>query len=323
MDAAPSNKTTVVKPNVDPRFLSKEYGPGGNDGEYFDDVYAEPVLDENGGSLVVGMHTINLNYEDILYSIQVVYRLANGSLFHAPRHGNPSGAFSVNIRLGPREHVTRLEGLYNGSVINQLSVSTASPDNVRKTYGPYGTPALLRFSSSGHIIGFTGRTYKNMWNYFGIYKLQKINKTKLIGPGKGGSPFDDMNDLKIPPVLRLASLTIWHGDYIDGLQTRQTLLGGSTRVGKVFGGQDSTLSTTITLKEGEIIEHVDMCADDYISMLTFTIKESMTGLTKVVGPFGKGGNSTFSMYGNILGLYGYSGDLIDNLGFYFIPPRGY
>ena len=315
-----SESTSISSPDeslIGGRWPVKQYGPGGNNGDYFDDVAS--VKDETGQSLVTGIHLINISYGDIIDSIQVVYILANGSLYQAPRQGNATDKFTV-IHLAPEEHVTLIETLHNGSLINQLTITTVGPD-VRKIYGPFGTPALLQASMEGYIIGFFGRS-TNILTFLGVYKLDELKKSEVFGPGTGGSPFDDEINFLVPPVLQFSSLTVWHDSYVSGIQAEYLLLGGSKKLGKIYGEKGATISSTISLGGGDIIKHVEVRPDRdrqnaYISMITFTLQRRV-GTTEVVGPFGTVGETSYTLDGNILGFHGRDGDYIDRLGFYYI-----
>ena len=295
----------------------KSPGQGGGFGTPFDDVadFNEPDV-----SPIIGIHAINISYEDFIEAIQITYILANHSLYEAPSRGRSSKPFVV-INLESIEHVTELEGMTNGSVVNQLTITTLGPDYERRIYGPFGKPAPNQFSTKGYIIGFHGISESHLTN-IGVYSLEEMKKSELFGPGQGGSPFDDETDVLVPPVVRLTALTIWHGDFIDGLQAEYLLLDGAKKLGEIHGGHNSSLTTTLTFQDEEVIELVELRSSDeddgaYISMLTITVRKE-DGKSEVFGPFGRKGEILYFMEGNVFGFYGHSGIYIDKLGFYTI-----
>ena len=303
-------------PKVGSRDPIKSPGEGGVDGEPFDDVaeYNMPNI-----SHIVGIRAINISFGDVVNSIQVTYILANTSLYTAPVRGRAVNNF-VEIRLGAIEHVSLIEGSTNGSVINDFTITTLGPDYERKVYGPFGKPGLNKFSLPGYVIGFHGRSGLILFNV-GLYSLGEIEKSEEYGPGTGGTHFDDEVDIEVPPVVRLLSVKLWHGDFVDGLQAEYLLLNGSKHLGERHGGSNSSLSTVITLQDEEILEEVELrtSEDDgaYISMLTFTSLKK-DGTSEVFGPFGRKGDKTYSLKGNIIGFHGHAGLYIDRLGFYYI-----
>ena len=312
--SVPEHQFDQVK--VTSRLPVKSPGQGGNTGIAFDDVSA---FNQTGVSPIVGIHSINVSYGDFVEAIQVTYILANDTLYEAPSQGRSSKPF-VFIRFESIEHITELEGMTNSSVINQLTITTTGPDYEKRVYGPFGQPAPNLFSTKGYIIGFHGSSDNYLRN-LGVYSLDEVKKSPLFGSGSGGSPFDGKADILIPPVVALASLTIWHGDLINGLQPEHLLFGGRKQLGEMYGGDNSSLSTTITFDTVEVIERVEVGTinkgADAISMLTITVRLK-DGKTEVLGPYGRVEDDTVNFEGNVLGFYGYSGNLVDRLGFYYL-----
>lgn len=301
--------------NIASRDPIKSPGQGGIIGDLFDDV---ADYDKPGLSPIIGIHAINISYGDYIESIQCEYILANRSQVTPPRRGRPSNQFVVII-LDGIEHVTMIEGSTNGSLINQLTITTLGPDYERKVYGPFGKTGTTDFKVPGYILGFHGRSGLFLSN-LGVYALEEVKKSELFGPGPGGTPFDDKIDVAVPPVVGIASVRLWYGDFINGMQGEFLQLGGSKVLGEVNGGQNASLTTTITLEEGEVFNKVEMktSEDDgaYISMITFTARKK-DGTTEVFGPYGWKGEQEYSFEGNIFGFYGHGGLYIDRLGFYY------
>ena len=153
----------------------------------------------------------------------------------------------------------------------------------------------------------------------------------LFGYSLGGDPFDDGAAAVIPPVARLHSVLICHGDAIDGIQLVYILENNSTFIAPPHGtindkcSKDSKM-TKILFKESEILLHVEGLIQkwwDFISQLTlFTSVDG--GPPKCRGgPFGRGDTSNsnpFSLTGDIRGIFGRTGDVLDAIGFYVNAP---
>lgn len=73
----------------------------------------------------------------------MVYILTNGSLYRAPRHGY---AFYKLVVIHDIEHVTLVEGMTNGTFINQLTITTLGPDYEKRVYGPFGKETPCSYS---------------------------------------------------------------------------------------------------------------------------------------------------------------------------------
>ena len=69
----------------------------------------------------------------LIDSIQVTYRLKDGSTFAAPMHGGTGGS-EYSFTLASGEKLTRMEGMTNGVLIDMLTFYS----NLNNVYGPYG-----------------------------------------------------------------------------------------------------------------------------------------------------------------------------------------
>ena len=86
----------------------------------------------------------------------------------------------------------------------------------------------------------------------------------LFGYSLGGDPFDDGTTAVIPPVARLHSVVICHGDLIDGIQLVYILEDNNTFIGSPHGklSEDcanlkSSNMSKIVFKEDERLVHVE------------------------------------------------------------------
>lgn len=153
-----------------------------------------------------------------------------------------------------------------------------------------------------------------------------LRASPLFGNSLGGDPFDDGTTALIPEVTGLHVVLICYGDMVDGIQLVYTLEDNGTFVAYPHGkvkdncGKDSNMSK-IVLKEGEILVHVEGLVQikwRFISQLSlFTSLNG--GPPKLRGkPFGRGGTDDipFSLTGDIRGIFGRTGDVLDSIGFY-------
>ena len=147
----------------------------------------------------------------------------------------------------------------------------------------------------------------------------------LFGYAVGGDPFDDGVTAVFPQVARLHSLHICYGDVIDGIQLFYLLQDNSTFIASPHGemnencGKNSN-KTKIFFKEDETLIHIKGLIQktwQYISQLTLFTSVA-GGPPKTRGPFGRGGSDDvpFSLTGDIRGIFGRSGDVLDSIGFY-------
>jgi hypothetical protein len=148
----------------------------------------------------------------------------------------------------------------------------------------------------------------------------------LFGNSLGGDQFDDGTTAMIPQVTGLHIVLICYGDMVDGIQLVYTLQDNGTFVAYPHGkikdqcDKDSNMSK-IVFKEGEKLVHVEGLVQikwRFISQLSlFTSING--GPPKLQGkPFGRGGTGDipFSLTGDIRGIFGRKGDVLDSIGFY-------
>lgn len=290
-----------------PRPLMKSEGRGGLTGNIFDDVT---------NSSVAGVRVLNITFnEKQIGSIEVLYFWSNGSLYQGPRHGSILQPPGVRIDLAENEYIEKVEGKTDGTVVNQLTLTTTGPDYEKKIYGPFGGEGPLSFSLEGFIVGFHGRSGVYL-NQIGVYSLGVLKRSEAFG-GSGGDLFDEHTDTKTPPIVGVSKLFIGHGDRIDSIQAEYLLLGNVTWLGERHGGTKGN-ATAVTFDQGEVITAVELETDkEIVSRLTL-VTEKQGGVPARYGPFGKLGTTPHSLKGNILGFHGKAGLYMDSLGFYYI-----
>ena len=148
----------------------------------------------------------------------------------------------------------------------------------------------------------------------------------LFGNAVGGDLFHDGVTAVFPQVARLHSLHICYGDVVDGIQLFYLLQDNTTFIASPHGkvnencGKNSNM-TKIFFKEDETLIHIKGVMQktwQYISQLTlFTSVAGGPPKTRG-GPFGRGGSDDvpFSLTGDIRGIFGRSGSVLDSIGFY-------
>ena len=84
---------------------------GGITGKPFNDMLPNR---DNGLPIITGIDSINISFQagSQIESIQVTYRLFNGTLYAAPRHGG-NKTRTITIKLAKREYVVKIEGRYD------------------------------------------------------------------------------------------------------------------------------------------------------------------------------------------------------------------
>ena len=153
-----SGSTTTESPTDAPVVLLQSSLIGGTGGSYFNDYD-----DNNNITGIVGMR---IRAGDQIDSIQVTYRLNDGTTFTAPRHGGTGGT-EFSFTLADGEKLTRMEGMtyITGVAVNMLTFY----NNLNNVYGPYGTIGLRPFSvTASEIVAFFGRV-GGLMDAIGVY----------------------------------------------------------------------------------------------------------------------------------------------------------
>ena len=132
---------------------------GGTGGSYFNDYE-----DNNSIAGIVGMR---IHAGDQVDSIQVTYRLNNGTCYTTPRRGGTGGG-EYSFTLADCEKLTRMDIMTNGVVVDRLTFYS----NLNNVYGPYGTNGRTPFSvTASEIVAFFGRvgSFSNIMDAIGVY----------------------------------------------------------------------------------------------------------------------------------------------------------
>ena len=280
---------------------------GDRNGTFFDDVNNLTMPGR-----IVRIHSIDIgNIYQVGY-IQVKYVLSNGSLYKAPTHGNCIFT-PQTITLADDEYVARIDGLTNGAMVNQLTITTYRPAVQQPTvYGPYGTTKLnanQSYTFEGNILGFYGTHGQYVLSSLGAYTLAPVKQSKFFGyvKQKAGKNFTDDPDSMFPAVVKINKIFLTHGNQINSIQAEYQLYGGATRKGPRHGGKGRD-QTVIKLTRNEHVIGVRGTIaggpiNEILQLGFVTVNEKSE--VKVYGPFGEWcGNVSFSLDANVVGFAG-------------------
>ena len=262
---------------------------------------------------IVGIHKVDIRHGDQVDSLQVTYRLADGSTYTAPSHGGTGGSFS-SFTLASNERIVRVEGKTDSTVVDRVTFVTKNDVGEEKKYGPFGKTGRTPFSVEGYIVGFFGRS-GNLLDALGVYYLPQLQKSSLFG-GSGGNAFVDPVDVNIPPVVKVKSMKIRHSNQVNCIDVDYLLLGGGVLDGETHGGSGGS-STIVDLADDEVIvKMAGKTNNTLVDQFTLTTTRP-DGTTATYGPLGKTGKTEFEVQGNIVGFFGRSGDFLDAVGAFY------
>ena len=128
-------------------------------------------------------------------------------------------------------------------------------------------------------------------------------KSTLYG-GTGGAAFSD----DLTEVEQITKVSVWHGDYVDAIQTTWVLASGQQGTSSRHGGSGGKESS-FTLNPDEYITRIEGHAGSYIDQITF-----YTNQGRKFGPYGGPGGKPFEIEGCVQGFFGSSGSYLDAVG---------
>ena len=205
----------------------------------------------------------------------------------------------------------------------QLTIPSMGPKALT-IHGPFGRSGNESFSYSGQILAFYRRSGDSL-DSIGVYGLKSLSKSIQYGEDLG-TDFDDYADTGFLPIVKIRSISVWTGMFIEAFQVNYLLLDGSNVSTEIHGFQYSTNLTTIVFADDEHLTALKgkleinlQTAQKYIAQLTFETVRSNGG-RKVYGPYGLWGRDEdeFNVQGNILGFHGGSASLLYRIGAYYI-----
>lgn len=305
----------------------------------------EPFLDKVGGfpggsePIIIGVDTINVSFVNQkrstltgqVTSIQVTYRLSNGSLYTAPRHGRSNtincydfyGCRNLTIRLAPSEFIESIDGKTDGTKVNQMSIHTRNVKNHEKRiFGPLGCTGVKSFSFEGRVVSFFGNAGFDL-NGIGTFLLLSAKPGPYFGTKLGpGTNFDDDPDTMFAvPVAKIAKIHIYFNDTVYAIQAEYFLMNGTTVSGNTHGSDSKGIKSTIEFSISEVLTGVmgmlsgdEKCVDQ-ITLIT----RKKDGSSGKYGPYGSSsGGKAFSSFGHhILGFSGNTGKSLNGISAYF------
>lgn len=284
--------------------VTSTYGGGG--GHSFDDV--------KNNVRIIGIHSMIIRAGDQVDSIQVTYRLVDGSTWQAPRRGGGGGSEN-RIHFAADEHIYKIEGKTNNYIVDQLTFHIIDGNGTTRINGPYGRTGQQVFSYEGHVVSFHGGA-GSLVDRIGFYNLEHLSRTVIRTRhtgGPGGGAFDDIQSR--PDIVGIRSLTIRSGNQVDSIQVTYALANGLTYVAPRHGGTGG-YSRSFSLASGEFISKVEGKTNgQLVDQLTFTITRP-DGSEIRRGPYGRTGRTPFAVDGHVIAFYGGSGSLMDRIGFY-------
>ena len=322
MNLSGNTEAVQEKTSYDPDVAQSQVGrpvvkfptEGGTKGAPFDDL-------KKISSTVFNIHSIAIISSEQVDSIQVTYKLKNGSLFKAPKHGRGSNP-PFAITLAADEYISKVEGSTNGAVINQITITTKRPEELQtRVYGPFGkTAGHHNFTlTESFILGFLGKSSDHL-NSIGIYCLAPVKMSDTFG--WYGVQFTEHPDDKFPPVVKVSKILVYHGWVIDSIQFQYQLHGGGKRMGEKHGGNGGNLTTIQISPDDQLIGAeglLDGGTFSDLKQVIFTTQKKSNGLVTVHhGPFGNLGDKPFSMQGHIVAYAGSAhSDVFDCIAFYY------
>lgn len=152
-----------------------------------------------------------------------------------------------------------------------------------------------------------------------------ITRRIIKSPGKGGQEGASFDDRQSPllkdfvNINRVQKISISYGDHLESMQVTYLLTNESSfqppSRGRVKGSE-----VDIMLDSNEYLMKVEGYYNStMVQQITFTTIIYGYGDKKSLhtyGPYGKNGNTSFSVGGFVVGFYGLSDDKLNNLGIY-------
>ena len=287
--------------------------------KFHDELENLPV---GNNAIIIGVETIKISFHSHVESIQLIYRLTNGSLYSTPRRGGTKYE-QFSIKLAPGDFIEKIQGKTDGIYINQISLHIKDVKNYEdRICGPFGESEGKIFVIEGHVLGFYGRYNSSYLFGIGAIMLSSVKQGALFGtrPSPGnrvpGRNFEGHPDyLFSVPVAKITTISIGFNylKNVSAIRVGYLLFDGLTVVGEWHGGKYYMSSTeTISLDDTEWLIGIEGVLNnnigDHVAQISFiTLKES--GRLEKYGPYGNPSGETvmkpFAAYGkHILGFSG-------------------
>lgn len=177
--------------------------------------------------------------------------------------------------------------------------------------------AVVSFSCAAEETEF------EKYNQIPNQAMRPVVKSSAPG-GTGGDPFDDtMNGTLLSKIIGIQSMTVTYTHLVESIQVTYLLSNKSLYEAPRHGGNTKTYPPIkVKLRSREYVKKVCGKIDEkftyQISITTLYPKDR--SVKSYTGPSGAEGGKNFTFDGYILGFFGRSGDLLDNIGVYQLPP---
>uniref|UniRef100_J3N8Q7 Jacalin-type lectin domain-containing protein n=1 Tax=Oryza brachyantha TaxID=4533 RepID=J3N8Q7_ORYBR len=302
------------------KFGLAKIGPCGGNGGKAHDIKVFPHR----------LESVTICSDIVVNSLGFSYNDHDGEHHTAGPWGGQGGNNQL-IQFDPEEFITSVCGTigsYNTSfdVITSITLVT----NI-DCYGPFGQengiPFHFPIQGNGSIVGFFGHADIYV-DAIGVYVTPWIGtrteeeNEEIVKIGSFGRRGGRRCDIKVPP-HRLESVTISSKIVINSLTFSYRSHDGQQHILGPWGSGNEN-NYTINLGPSEFLTKVLGTFgqfDEFPIVITSLTFFSNTG--HQYGPFGQGGGTPFhapiSGNGSIVGFFGYQGDCVEAIGFYFRP----
>ena len=330
----------------EPPFGIRSIIPSVSIGGFNEEPFFDKLADFPGGSepIIIGVDSINVTFfsqkgswhelTGQVMSIQVTYRLSNGSLYAAPRHGRSNtncydfyGCRNLTIELAPNEFIESIDGRTDGTKVNQMSIHTRKvKSHEKRIYGPLGSTGVKYFSFEGRVVSFFGNSGYNL-NGIGAFLLPSAKQGPYFGTKLSGTDFDDDPDTTFAvSVAKIAKIDIYSNDTVYAIQAKYFLMNGTTVSGNVHGSDSKGTKSTVVFDDSEVLVGIEgILSDDggRVDQLSFATRKK-DGSSGKYGPYGSSsGGEAFTSYGyHVLGFSGNTGKSLNAISAYYEPYPG-
>lgn len=122
----------------------------------------------NESSPIVAVRKLRVSQMTLaIPSLQVTYEREDGSLYDAPKRGDPTSfRLLIDVNLAEDDCIIQVEGTtdsQSGNLVSFTLITTRITTNGSVIYGPYpyGTGGDTPFTFEGHVLGFYGTENSN------------------------------------------------------------------------------------------------------------------------------------------------------------------
>ena len=145
------------------------------------------------------------------------------------------------------------------------------------------------------------------------------------GGTSGGDYFNDytsVNKIMTYKIIGVQSIIISYSDQVESIQVTYRLAEKKIFTAPRHGSvKNINPPVEIKLKVGEYIHRIEgQTNGQLVDQLTIITVNPQDRSYKTYGPYGTEARTNFTIEGYVLGFFGRSGDMLDNIGAYYFPP---